>query len=151
MPTGLPRRATGHFGAMGSVAFRVVSATATACVCLSAAGCASGHAQTVNATAVSFYTALEAERGTVACALLAPETKSELEQSSNQPCDQAILEEAVTNVGDRRHTEVFGTMAQVRYAGDVAFLAQFDDGWKVMAAACEPVPGQPYDCSVEGG
>jgi hypothetical protein len=45
----------------------------------------------------------------------------------------------------------FGTMAQVRFSGDVMFVSEFGNGWKVMAAGCSPVPGHPYDCTLQGG
>jgi hypothetical protein len=34
---------------------------------------------------------------------------------------------------------------------DTVFLAEFPDGWKVVAAACTPRDRLPYDCQVEGG
>jgi hypothetical protein len=120
-------------------------------LCLAASSCSSGHEDTVNATAAKFYAAIQSGRGDAACLLLAPETKSELEQSSKEPCDKAILEEGVADAGARRRTAVFGTMAEVRFSRDTAFLAQFDQGWKIMATACKPVPGKPFDCSVKGG
>jgi hypothetical protein len=40
-------------------------------------------------------------------------------------------------------------MAQVRYAGETAFLTRFEDGWRIVAAACTPVRSR-YDCSIQG-
>jgi hypothetical protein len=41
-------------------------------------------------------------------------------------------------------------MAQVRFRQDTVFMAQFRDGWKVMAADCAPRPDKPYDCQIQG-
>jgi hypothetical protein len=131
---------------------RVGAVVFAASVGLSTSGCASGHEDAAGATADAFYRALADDQGKAACDLLAPETRSELEQSSRQPCDEAILDEGVTDSGARRDTKVFGTMAEVRYVHDTAFLAEFEHGWKVMATACTQMPvAQRYDCSVKGG
>jgi hypothetical protein len=57
----------------------------------------------------------------------------------------------VPAAGAVENTDAFGTMAQVRFAQDTMFLAEFKDGWKVMAAGCAPEPGHPYDCQLQGG
>jgi hypothetical protein len=122
-----------------------------AAVAFGLSGCSSAHQQAVMASVGHFYAALGSGNGATACALLAPGTRSELEQSSKQPCDRAILEEGVAHPGVRRGLQVFGTMAEVRFTHDTVFLAQFNDGWKVMATACKRIPDEPYDCSVKGG
>jgi hypothetical protein len=106
---------------------------------------------------------VSSEQGADACALLAPETRSELEQSAQRPCDRAVLAESIPDVGRVRDSKMFGGKAQVRFAGtrdgrgeraavaDTVFLAEFPDGWKVVAAACTPRERRPYDCRVEGG
>lgn len=128
-----------------------MSAVPAALLAASLSGCSTVHEPAVMATVSDFYAALGAGNGSAACALLAPGTRSELEQSSKQPCDRVILQEGVARPGVRRGLDVFGTMAQVRFDRDTVFLARFDDGWKVMATACKRVPGAPYDCSVKGG
>jgi hypothetical protein len=85
--------------------------------------------------------------------VLAPSTRSELEQSAGKPCPEAILEEDVPEASDPTATEVFGTMAQVRYADETAFLTRSDQGWLVLAVACgsrPEGPERPYDCQVKG-
>ena len=113
--------------------------------------CSSGHESAVSATAAKYFDALAAQDGQTACDLLAPTTRSELEQSTKSPCPKAIVSEAVAQPGDQRDVEVFGTMAEVRFTDDTVFLTQSDAGWRVMASACKPVPAHPYDCSVKGG
>jgi hypothetical protein len=104
----------------------------------------------VDSTAASFYRAFAAHDGLKACDLLAPATRSEVAQSAGKPCPQALLEEDVPSPGSPIRTEVFGTMAEVRYVGETAFLTRFDGGWKVMAVSCTHPPNQPYDCQVKG-
>lgn len=96
-----------------------------------------------------FYVALSQHDGRAACDLLAPTTRSELEQSSGKDCSVAVTEE-VQPAGDPQQVSVFGTSAQVRYDGDTAFLSRFRYGWRVLAAACRPRTSGPYDCSVKG-
>lgn len=119
-------------------------------VLLVVAGCGSGQEAVARTTAVEFERALSSGEASQACDLLAPKTKSGLVESAGKPCPQALTEEDLPAVGDVRETNAFGTMAQVRFDGDVLFLAEFRGGWKVMAAGCADRPGQPYDCTVGG-
>jgi hypothetical protein len=118
---------------------------------LTLSGCSTAHEDAVLSTVDHFYAALGVGDGAKACALLAPSTRSELEQSAKRPCDRVIVQEGVPHPGVRRSLQVFGTMAQVRFSHDTMFLARFNDGWKVMATTCKAVPGEPYSCSVKGG
>jgi len=117
---------------------------------LALSGCSSGHEDAVATVARDYFGALRSGDGQTACDLLAPETRSELEQSAKAPCPEALLGEAVAQPGARGPVSVFGTMAEVRYDDDTVFLAEFDDGWRVMASACTERPGRPYDCLVKG-
>jgi hypothetical protein len=89
--------------------------------------------------------------GDAACALLAPATRSELEQSAGKPCPDALIEEHLPQVDEPVAVDVFGTAGEVRYDAEAAFLARYDDGWRVVAAGCTPQPPHPYDCKVTGG
>jgi hypothetical protein len=60
-----------------------------------------------------------------------------------------VLSEQVPDVTEPQRTEVFGTMARVSYTGDVVFLTRFEDGWRVVAAACTETRTR-YDCAVQG-
>jgi hypothetical protein len=126
-------------------------ATASAVLLLGLSGCANAQDDEVTSTAEAFYRALADDDGATACAALAPETKSELEKSAEQPCEDAILDEDIPSVVDPRDVQTFGTMAKVDFGAETAFLARFQDGWKVMAAACKDLPTSPYDCAVQGG
>jgi len=132
---------------------------AAAC-CLAAVtsvtGCGSNRAADVQAVATRFYNAVAGENGADACALLAPPTRSSVEQSEKKPCAGAIVAAGLRPATDLRRVRVYGTMAQVTWAGDVTFLTRYGDGWRVLAAGCSvPPPSQRtadrYDCTVEAG
>jgi hypothetical protein len=117
---------------------------------LSTAGCAGDHTGSATAAAVGFHSAVARGDGARACALLAPQTVQELEQSAQQSCERAVVEEDIPAVGQVQASELFDTQALVRFAQDTVFLARFPAGWKVVAAACSPRPPLPYDCQVKG-
>ena len=83
------------------------------------------------------------------CELLAPAALEQLEQTSGSPCATA-LEELPLAGGEVSAVEVWGGDAQVRLEGDTVFLTRTAAGWRVVAAACTPREGRPYDCVVEG-
>jgi hypothetical protein len=117
---------------------------------LALAGCGSPGSGTARRVAVEFEQALGARQAAHACDLLAPRTKSELEQSAGKSCPQALLEEDLPDAGEPADAEVFGTSAQVRFGNDVLFLGEYQGGWKVVAAGCTPRPKLPYDCVLAG-
>jgi hypothetical protein len=115
-------------------------------------GCGGQRQDEARAAASDFYAAVSRTDGAAACALLAPATREELEQSSGKPCERAVVEEVHGDVGEGRSSHAFGTMAEVAFADDTVFLTSTPDGWRVLAAACTPrAGGQPYDCRVKGG
>ena len=120
-------------------------------VVLGVAGCGQPHEQDVAAVARTFYEAHSARDGAAACGQLAPDTRSELQESAGRPCAEAVVEEDVPTVAAPTDIRVFGTQAEVTWEGETTFLARFQDGWKVMAAACTPQPGAPYNCTLSGG
>ena len=113
-------------------------------------GCGSSGSAAQSAAA-DFYQAVEGGQSAVACGLLAPETRRELEQAENATCEAALSRMELPAAGATDRTERFGQHAVVRFARDTVFLAEYDDGWKVVAAGCTPRDGLPYDCDVEGG
>ena len=130
------------------------TAGAATALVLAVSGCGGVDQGPATDVARRFYTAVQERDGDTACALLAPSTRSELEQSAGKPCPEAVLEEDIPEEGVPTATQVFGTMAQVRYAGETAFLTRSDHGWLVLAAACgdrAEGPERPYDCRVKGG
>jgi hypothetical protein len=117
------------------------------------AGCGASSDPAPRAIAGTFTRAVGDKNGAAACALLAPATRAELEQSAGTSCARAIVDENLPQAGAVLASSVFGTMAQVSFSTDVLFLAEFPRGWRVMAAGCapSPTPGPPYDCQLSGG
>lgn len=126
------------------------AASCAAALAVLLGGCAADQVPAARDVAEQFYAAYEAGDGEAACALLAPSTLEELEQSARKACSEAVLSQDVPDVGDATDVQVFGDQAQVRFDGDTAFLARYPAGWRVVAVACEPRPDRPYDCQVKG-
>jgi hypothetical protein len=122
-------------------------------VALALAGCGGpgGREDAAAAVAVRMLDAVDAGDGADACATLAPETLADLEQSADQPCAQAILDEDLPAPGRVTNTNVYGQWAQVRLDTDTVFLAVFRGGWRVVAAGCQARGDRPYDCTLQGG
>ncbi len=125
-------------------------ALAGLCVAL-LAGCSGSQDDAVAEVAREFHEAVAAGDGAAACGVLAPTTRSEVEQSAGKQCAVAILEEQIPGVSGEGSSSVFGTMAQVRYAGDVVFLTRMPAGWRVLAAGCVERSVGPANCLVKGG
>lgn len=123
----------------------------TVLVVAGAAGCAPAQDAAVRTVGGRFYAAYAAADGARACDELAPRTRSALEQSAGEPCAMALLEEQVPHVDRPTRIQVFGTQAEIKWPGETTFLARFDGGWKVTAAACTPRAHKPYECSISGG
>jgi hypothetical protein len=130
---------------------RPVAASTLLIVAVMASGCGAQTESAPRRLASDFAQAVAARNAAKACALLAPETRSELEQSAGEPCVRALGREDLPSPGRLRHFASFGTMAQATFARDVVFLTEFKSGWRVMAAGCTPQPERPYDCQLQGG
>jgi hypothetical protein len=115
------------------------------------AGCGAANASGPRSTAERWVSGLRDGDGAALCGLLAPKTLASAEQSAGKPCSDAILDEKLPQPNSVGSTQVWGDTATVRLDADTLFLAEFSSGWKVIAAGCDPRPGQPYDCQVEGG
>ena len=98
-----------------------------------------------------FHGALADNEPAVACELLAPGTRRELEQSSETSCPQALADAGLPHAATATTVDVYGSNARVVLDGDTLFLARFGTEWKVTAAGCKARPGLPYDCDVKGG
>ena len=128
-----------------------VALAVAAVVAVLTSGCDAQTAPAARAVADDFADAVSTDNGRIACVLLAPETRSQLEQSSGKPCASAIIEEDLPDPGAVEGSSSYGTMAEVTFAADTMFVTEFRSGWKVMAAGCAPVPGRPYNCQLQGG
>ena len=92
----------------------------------------------------------------MACELLAPGTREELEQSSETSCHEALADAGLPDATTVSSADVYGGNARVVLegdtggSGDTVFLARFGVQWKVVAAGCTARPDLPYDCDVKG-
>ncbi|MES5818083.1 hypothetical protein [Streptomyces sp. RG80] len=120
---------------------------------LGLAGCDSAgeRESAASAAATGFERLLRSDDTAGLCAALAPETRSEVEESEKEACEKAIASQDIPLGGDIRGTDVYGRQARVVLESDTLFLSRFTDGWKVVAAGCVPRPGQPYQCVIKGG
>lgn len=116
-----------------------------------ATGCGSGHEDAVRQIGLDYGEAVAQQDWAAACELLAPSTRSELEQSSGKSCAEALPEEQPPAVRDDADVHVYGTQAQLDFPGETLFLSQYDGRWRIVAAVCTPRPERPYDCVVTGG
>jgi hypothetical protein len=124
--------------------------TALVAAALLLTGCSSGHGDDVEQTVDDFGAAWEAQDGAAVCDLLAPVTQEEVESSTGMACAEGVLELDVPPPGGVTDVQVFATAAQVRAETDTVFLSQYDGGWRVLAAGCEPQGERPYDCELKG-
>ncbi|MGR4879885.1 hypothetical protein ACIPUC_10685 [Streptomyces sp. LARHCF249] len=117
---------------------------------LSGCGAAAAHVDGARDAGRAFEQSLASGDYRAACALLAPETRSQLEDDEKQTCAKA-LEGQDLPAGAVDGAEVYGRQALVRASGETLFLSRFTGGWRVVAAGCTPRGDKPYDCVVKGG
>ena len=127
-------------------------AVPVAAVVLATGACGGSSDTAVSSVSDTFRQALAQQDGERACALLSAQTVSDLEQADGRPCATAVLHEDVPTTGNPTGVEVYGRMAQVRYADDTIFLSRFHQGWRLVAAGCQLASGaaQRFDCQVKG-
>lgn len=98
--------------------------------------------------ALAFSGALNDGDGSRACELMTEAARTELEDSSEESCDTAVLAEDIPSAERVLDIAAYGRTARVVLDGDVVFLSVADGGWRVAAAGCRPQPEAPYDCAV---
>jgi hypothetical protein len=118
---------------------------------LALVGCGrSGDRASVQSIAQSFYAAAGARDGARACTWLSPDARQALEQDQSEPCARAV--EQLKLSGDRaRRVEVYSTEAAVALrGGDVVYLEETPQGWRISAAGCR-APGydRPATCELQ--
>ncbi|MET7733382.1 hypothetical protein ABZT02_18710 [Streptomyces sp. NPDC005402] len=118
---------------------------------LSGCGSVGERRSDAEAAATGFERSLRAHDPAGLCTALAPETRSELEQSEKASCEKAIASQDIPLGGIAHRVDLYGRQARVVLDADTLFLSLFPDGWKVVAAGCTPRPGQPYQCTLQGG
>ncbi|MER7955776.1 hypothetical protein [Streptomyces sp. NPDC096030] len=130
------------------VALAIAAATAVLCGC----GASEARLDGARQAATAFEEAIGRAEYAAACALLAPQTRRQLEQDATRPCGPALAGEELPAAGTVRETQVYGRQALLHLEGDTLFLSQFDDGWRIVAAGCQPEKADlPYRCSLKGG
>jgi hypothetical protein len=123
-------------------------------VALALAGCGSGtddREDAATAAASRFSAAVARGDAAAACALLAEQTREELERSAERACGPALADEELPAIGAVRRADVYGGHAEVRGAGDTMFLTDLGGVWRVVAAGCQPRGDAPYECTLTGG
>ncbi|MFE9462675.1 hypothetical protein ACFYNW_03170 [Streptomyces virginiae] len=117
------------------------------------AGCGASGARVDGARDAgrAFEQALASRDYRAACGLLAPETRTQLEEDEKQACAKALEEQELPVPGAAAGAEVYGRQALVHAGGETLFLSQFTGGWRVVAAGCTPQEDKPYQCVVKGG
>lgn len=138
-------RFTDRGGVLGLIAVAVLGA-----VC---GGCAVAPSTQESAQAATSFVVKVRLDPEGACALLAPPTRTELEQRGKATCSRALAAEELPDQTTVVSTEVAGHAAQVRLAGQVLFLARFDEGWRIVAAGCQRAgddSAEPYECAIKG-
>jgi len=113
------------------------------------AGCGTGQReQQVDEVVSRFAAAVTSGDLVSACGLLSARTREDL---PGGPACQESLSAAGLRLSAGGVVSVWGDRAQVRSGDSAMFLAEFDDGWKVVAAGCQSRGEDlPYRCVVGG-
>jgi hypothetical protein len=82
------------------------------------AGCAGSQDDPALAAAVQLLQSVAAGDGAAACRVLAPAARDELEQTSQRPCERAVLDEDLGDGSGAREVAVFDSMARARLGAD---------------------------------
>jgi hypothetical protein len=118
---------------------------------LALAGCGrSGDRADVRSIAEGFYAAADGHDGTRACAWLSAGARQALEQDESEPCARAVGHLKLSGSRALR-VEVYSTEAAVALrGGDVVYLEETPQGWRISAAGCR-APGyvKPAECELE--
>ena len=147
----MPERPSGYSLAVATRLHAGASGIGLLALGLGLSACGGSQDAAVTEVAHEFSAAVSDGDGATACNLLAPSTRTELEQSTGKACDRALLEELGGTPVAAGDLHVYGLMAEVADDRGAVFLTRMPDGWHVLAAGCSPRPDAPYDCAVEGG
>ncbi|WP_369142672.1 hypothetical protein [Streptomyces sp. R44] len=129
----------------------LIGVTTALVAALSACGAPQARVDGATDAGRFFEESLAAGNFGVACGLLAPESREQLEEGEKKPCAAALPSQELPRGGAVRSVDVYGRQALLRLRGDILFLSQFDEGWRVTAAGCAPGTGDtPYSCVLKG-
>ncbi len=118
---------------------------------VTACGAPQSETRAAEATATGFLEAYQAQDGARACALIAPETRVQVQEQEQKPCEQAVLAVDLPDLGTVDRTEVYSGEGVVVTSQQVLFVSRFHpEGWRVTAAGCTPRGEKPHDCEVQG-
>lgn len=117
---------------------------------MAAAACGGSGPSAPAAVALGLHAAVAVGDGDAACALLAPATLRTLESDEGTDCADAILRVNLPDAERESASDVFSGQARVVLDADTVFLAELEDGWRVVAAGCLARGDSPYDCALEG-
>ncbi|MBB4908461.1 hypothetical protein [Actinophytocola algeriensis] len=122
---------------------------ACALVCATVlAGCAAeGPRNDAAETASRFLRAAADGDTAAACALLSPRTREDL-VTSDGPCEESLPAGELT--GTVAGSDTWSEWAKVDTDAGALFLTEFESGWLVSAAGCQPERDAPYRCLVGG-
>jgi hypothetical protein len=113
------------------------------------AGCADKTGeQDASGVAARFLDATGRGDTRAACALLTPRVREDLLVSGGQSCEQSLPVDRLR--GTVTEADVWSDWAQVNTDGGSVFLTEYESGWLVTAAGCQPNGDAPYHCVVGG-
>lgn len=118
---------------------------------LALAGCGrSGDRADARSVAESFYAAAGAHDGARACTWLSADARQALEQDQSSPCARAVEQLKLSGRRARR-VEIDSTNAAVALrGGDVVYLEETPQGWRISAAGCRaPAYTKPATCQLQ--
>jgi len=118
---------------------------------LALAGCGrSGDRASVRTVAEGFYAAVGDHEGARACGWLSADARKALEKDESAPCARAVEQLKLSGRSAQR-VEVYSTNAAVALrGGDVVYLEETQQGWRISAAGCRaPAYDKPADCKVQ--
>jgi hypothetical protein len=119
-----------------------------ACVAVLVSCASQSDQQDATSVATRFLDAAGRGDTEAACALLTPRTRADLATSDGQPCEQSLPTDRLH--GSVKGADTWSDWALVSTEDGSVFLAEFDSGWLVSAAGCQPNGDAPYRCVVGG-
>lgn len=102
----------------------------------------------MSGTVARFFEATAGADGASACALLTPTTRDDLTVSDGQPCAESLPMDRLR--GTAGEVSVWSDWARVSTDAGAVFLTEFESGWLITAAGCQPNGDAPYRCVVGG-